>query len=406
MKQLLFAFIAISVSFVPAQAQQLYSDCDKPLSLEEGTSKYVLLSGSGVNEIQGDERSIHWFDKEHHSCWVKMIIKKEGELTIELEPGDAADVNFLLFRYNGGSFCSDVKEKKALPLRSNLAAGKAKTGLSAGAKEEFVGSSSEQQYSRSLLVKPGEVYYLVVDHNSVKGGNVMIGYSVNADAAARRAPVQIDKNDLSLSVPLTVKIIDDETGQPLVADVAVSGLVPSEIVKEKTSTFTSSLSSSQSIRIDCTAPGYMLASHSLVAPALDVNSPPTFQPVSVEMRLKKIKEGDKVTLSSIKFQPDKAEFMPGSYPTLQALAAFLKSNPDVKIEIGGHINGPDGSSAAGKAMSKKRAMAVHDYLVKSGIEKRRLKYKGYGNSQMIHPNPINERQADENRRVEIRIISK
>lgn len=386
------------------RAQQPYADCDKAIDLAEGTSKYVLLSGYGKKEISsgtGDER---WFDNEHNVCWLKLAVKSTGTMTIEIEPGEPANIDFMLFRYNGENFCNDVSEKKVQPVRSNLSPGKGKTGLSTGAKEDFEGKNSLSQYSRSIAVQQGEVYYLVVDHNSEKGGGAMIGYSVK-DESSERAPVQVDKNALVPSVPLNVHIVDDATGEPVTASISIEGLVPSEAVKETASSYTASLSSSQSVRIDCNAPGYMFAASSAIAPALDPNDPSTFQPVNIEVRLKKIQKGEKVTLRNIKFLPDKAEFVPGSYPALQALAAFMQGNPGVKIEIGGHINGPDGSSAAGKAMSKKRAKAVYDYLVKSGIDKGRLKYKGYGNTQMIYPAPLNERQADENRRVEIKIIS-
>jgi outer membrane protein OmpA-like peptidoglycan-associated protein len=403
-KNSLSTFITLFICCKTLHAQQPYADCDKAITIEEGASKYVLLSGKGEREIQSD--NAYLFSEEHNTCWVKMDVKTAGVLTIDIEPGDPSDVNFILFRYTDENFCKDVKLRKISPLRADLAPGKGKTGLSAGAKEELISMTSNEQYVKSIEVKAGEQFCLVVDHDSPKGGNVMISWNVSKDGANGRAPVQLNKGDLAPSVELNVKIIDDETGSPVVADVAVAGLVPSETVRENTGNFISSLSSSQSIRIDCTAPGYMIASQSIMAPQLDPNDPLSFAPLVVEMRLKKIKEGDKVALKSIKFQADKAEFIPGAYPTLQSLVTFLKTNPKVKIEIGGHINGPDGSSSAGKAMSKKRAKAVYDYLVKSGIEKGRLKYKGYGNSQMIYPAPMNERQADENRRVEIKIISK
>jgi outer membrane protein OmpA-like peptidoglycan-associated protein len=58
-----------------------------------------------------------------------------------------------------------------------------------------------------------------------------------------------------------------------------------------------------------------------------------------------------------------------------------------------------------KKLSKDRAKAVNDYLINKGIDASRLSYKGYGNSKMIYKNPMNEKQNEENRRVEIKIVS-
>jgi outer membrane protein OmpA-like peptidoglycan-associated protein len=402
----------ILVHFAAAVSAQQPVDCDKAIELGQGESKYLRLSGYGEIEISDtDSLPVHWFRTEHHTCWLKLPVKSNGELTLDIEesgePG--LKIDFLLFKYNGEGFCNDVKQKKVMPVRTNLAqpdAGKReRTGLSTGIKDEFVAATSNSTYSRSIKVKAGEVYYLVIDSDSKTGGNIMAGWQVTEIDGSGKSPMNLEKKDLSAPVvPLHIRVVDDATGLPVIAKISIEDLNPIEAVRAEASEFKAELGSSQSIRVDCNAPGYMFFSQGIMAPALDRNNPSTFQPVSVEIRMKKLKEGDKVALRNIRFQPDKAEFMGGSYPALQSLTKFLESNPSVHIEIGGHINGPDGASGAGKAMSKRRAKAVYDYLIKRGIDKSRLKYKGYGNSQMIWPEPKNERQAEENRRVEIKIL--
>ena len=410
MLRIIFCFIlAIFSSISFAQ----HADCETALEMKSGEKKYIGLSGWGKHQEIIDsmvDDSIHWFSAENNICWLKLPIIVNGELTVDIE-GSRPDLrlNFILLKYNGASFCKDVKEKKIVPLRSNFAFADDKkierTGLSTGAKSEFVAYDGTDLYSKSIGVKPGEIYMLVINGGSKITGNITVGYEVaKGKTEFEKSPHNLEKKDLS-SVPFNIKIVDDATGQPVVAKIAIDDLVPLETVKAESSEFNATLSSSQSVRVDCNAPGYMFFSQGLMAPMLDPADASTYQPVNLEIRLKKLKEGDKVALRNIRFQPDKAEFMPGSYPALQSLTNFLQTNPSVKIEIGGHINGPDGSSAAGKAMSKKRAKAVYDYLLKRGIDKSRLKYKGYGNSQMIWPDPQNERQAEENRRVEIKVIS-
>jgi len=54
-----------------------------------------------------------------------------------------------------------------------------------------------------------------------------------------------------------------------------------------------------------------------------------------------------------------------------------------------------------------RAKAVSDYIVYRGIAPNRVFYRGFGHSIPLHPYPEKtEKESMENRRVEIKIISK
>jgi len=58
-----------------------------------------------------------------------------------------------------------------------------------------------------------------------------------------------------------------------------------------------------------------------------------------------------------------------------------------------------------RRLSKKRAKLVFAYLVKNGIDKKRLSYKGMGAKKMIYPHTHKLQEMQKNRRVEIHIIS-
>lgn len=403
-------------------------DCHlaREYDLSENRPEAFNVIGYGEMEItDAATPNIYWFREEHNMQWVKVIIRENGIFTFSIAPADGnGDLDFLVFANNGANFCSDVKAKKIKPVRTNLArvasGGGGKTGLNATASKAYVSSGPGEQFSKAIQVKKGEEYYIAIDYYTKGGGKFAFSAEVipaeedkpkelkpvEPEPAKQKAPVDLKKSDLApRTVPMTVKVVDDETGSPVKASLVITG-VNEDAIKIDTSLFTASLGSSQSVRINCNARGYMFTSHDLIGPVIDHNDPSKLPPpVNVELRLKKIKPGDKVALRNIQFQPDKAEFHSNSWGELQSLTRFLEANPDVKIEIGGHINGPDGSSRAGKKMSKKRARAVYDYLLKRGIDKNRLKYQGYGNSQMIYPKPDNEHQAEMNRRVEIKIIS-
>jgi OOP family OmpA-OmpF porin len=102
----------------------------------------------------------------------------------------------------------------------------------------------------------------------------------------------------------------------------------------------------------------------------------------------------------IRFASGKAELTGSSTPVLQEIAAALKANPRLKVEIQGHTDNR-GSLDLNERLSQQRADAVRDYLVDQGIAPERLTAKGYGPHQPIVSNDTAEGRA-RNRRVALK----
>mgnify|MGYP001809564278 CR=1 FL=1 len=118
-----------------------------------------------------------------------------------------------------------------------------------------------------------------------------------------------------------------------------------------------------------------------------------------DMRNKLLTEGKLVTYG-IYFDVNKDVVKPESYGTLKSIADVLKENPDVKIKIIGHTDA-DGNDASNLDLSKRRALAVKNELVKNfGIDAARMDTDGKGETQPIAPNDNPSNKAL-NRRVEL-----
>ena len=105
----------------------------------------------------------------------------------------------------------------------------------------------------------------------------------------------------------------------------------------------------------------------------------------------------------IEFEWNKAEILPQFYDQLDRVVNVLKENPNTLARIEGHADRtPGGSKVYNQRLSERRATAVMEYMVKTGIEKSRLTAIGYGFSKQLAPNdtPENRRR---NRRIEIYI---
>ncbi len=96
--------------------------------------------------------------------------------------------------------------------------------------------------------------------------------------------------------------------------------------------------------------------------------------------------------------------LPDTVKELDILADFMKNKPNITILIEGHTD-YIGSHWLNDRLSLKRANSVKDYLVKRGIDEKRIKTIGYGEKRPIASNKT-EFGRKLNRRTEIVIVSK
>ena len=121
--------------------------------------------------------------------------------------------------------------------------------------------------------------------------------------------------------------------------------------------------------------------------------------------LKTSNVGDIIKLKNIYFFNNSPRLIPKSKPVLYELLCVLDDNPKLKIEVQGHICCQTVPGVYDVSIS--RARAVWIFLVQNGINRKRITYKGYGNTRPVHPIPEKSPEEEEdNRRVEIMIVEK
>jgi len=112
---------------------------------------------------------------------------------------------------------------------------------------------------------------------------------------------------------------------------------------------------------------------------------------------------DRMTLR-VNFDLDKSDIRESEIAELQKAVKFIRKYPGAKVRLEGHTCNI-GSDEYNQALSERRAEAVKNYLVKEGAaEKSKISAVGYGETRPVAPNDT-EQGRDQNRRVEVLILS-
>ena len=128
--------------------------------------------------------------------------------------------------------------------------------------------------------------------------------------------------------------------------------------------------------------------------------PIVFPKIDTSLFVRKPVPGAVTPYSNIQFEFDSSVLRTSSYPVLDATSADLRSAAGKAIELDGYASS-EGTAAHNLRLSKDRANSVKTYLVNSGVDSKRIKVKGYGETHPIADNSTEDGRVL-NRRVEFK----
>ncbi|MDO8998580.1 MAG: OmpA family protein [Bacteroidota bacterium] len=105
-----------------------------------------------------------------------------------------------------------------------------------------------------------------------------------------------------------------------------------------------------------------------------------------------------MAFKNVLFQSGEAILSPQSFPELNIIAAYMRVDPKMYIEIYGHTDNA-GDEAKNLELSIKRAAAVGNYLIAKGVISSNVNSDGYGSKRPVESNETAEGRK-QNRRVE------
>src|SRR5688572_909291 len=208
-----------------------------------------------------------------------------------------------------------------------------------------------------------------------------------------------------IAAPATVfgRITDAATRKPIAAQITFKPKQPGNnaltaAANKKQGNYGAVISRGQLYEILIQAEGYFFVTENVTVPL-------KFSGDSLrrDFSLRKLTAGANLVLKNVFFEYNNFVLTPSSKAELDYLAALLKENPTIRVEISGHTDNR-GKDAYNQSLSLKRAKSVIAYLVSKGIVRNRFEAVGHGASKPIATNET-EAGRKKNRRTEFRVLT-
>ncbi len=198
------------------------------------------------------------------------------------------------------------------------------------------------------------------------------------------------------------RTLDNKTGDPIKAKIEIVDLSKNLFLYQGesdpvTGKYTMVLPSDKDLACYVKKKGYLFYESNFYTTSNSVAAPDT-----VDIRLRPIAVNESLVLQNIYFELNSYELNEKSLSELTNIVEILTENPGIIVEISGHTDN-SGAVSYNQTLSEKRAGQVHMEIVKRGIEKSRLSFKGFGDQFPIKPNDSEEGRKS-NRRIEFRVL--
>ena len=368
-------FLVFFIPFLSFSQQKDYSTCEN--ALDVSTKGTVTLSFTGKKGfIASDGVFQHLTNPSKNQIWVHFTCAKKGTLQLFFKQG-GAPVNVLMLKEKEADLCSSLKEQNLQVLL-----------------EKSI--DSLESLETQIPIEVNDQYYLVflAKEKSKQEIQCLLSFESEEIDVTKTWPLNLVYNE---SLPVyTLAIRDESTRKPIEARIVLQGSTEINGIYRASDLEMNLLKKVKSgvIRVD--AEGYLSSD-------LENTPIPIFSGFKDTIWLKPIQEGMMAELDDVYFAAGLATVLEESYPKLKRLRDFLILNPTVNIEVHGHVNEDSNKDLVSMKLSKKRAQKVVDYLVDGGVDSKRLKAIGFGNTKPIFKDPQTEEEKEANRRVEILI---
>ena len=366
--------------------------------------------GAGrIQEIMRDRSNPNVFEYEHNSTWYKFTVPYSGNLEISITPNSEwDDYDFLVYRYTDVYFSNRLIENKLKPLAADLSskdtAGlfaatpknskgqvtakprskrmtSATMGMKADGKRFFIGPNEDEDFLKSIPVRKGETYYIVLDNKSSKGDGHTVKVSIQVESFE---PLVVFYDPvLKKNIDVDLLILEKNTDNRPIA---------------KNPTFRGG-----KIKF---VPGFNYALYAKKNGYFSIfkefNSNIFKDDTLMRFNMNRTEKGTKFPIADIYFDDD-ANLLPESDTSLLNYMQMFKGHPDITFQIKGYVQSYAVDIEADQKLSIARAQSVKEFFVAHGMNPDQITIAGMTQNEIKRAAAaaLNKHQAFKDTKIEL-----
>jgi outer membrane protein OmpA-like peptidoglycan-associated protein len=217
---------------------------------------------------------------------------------------------------------------------------------------------------------------------------------------------KVEPKPAVVPVQYVVNVVDADSKSPLDAKVRMQGLKDNVVLGIEdlgggSSKFLIVATTPKDYRLSVEKEGYVFQTLTVKIEGASAKE----KTINKTIEMRKLSVGVVSILRNIYFDFEKATFKTESYSELNKLETMMKQNTSLQVEIGGHTDSV-GDNKFNLGLSLRRANAVKSFLTSKGVDTRRIKAVGYGETKPLASNDDEEEGRQFNRRVEFKVLGK
>ena len=369
-----------------------------PLSVDRTFGPTTAPQGAGrVMEVMADKRHPNLPEFEHNSVWYKFTVPYNGKLDIAVTQQNLADdYDMVVYKYTDAYFSNHIQCNKVLPVAVNLSsvdssllakpkkpkaaapdapkldakakaeaarqarmamekeAAKGTIGMYHDATDILLTKASNKRHIRSIDVRKGEVYYIMLDNNNPKGSGHSIKVSIFVEAF--EVPVSFYDPKIRKNVDVNLTILEKNTNNRVI--------VHNENFRGGRVKFVPGFNYTLYAKRN----GYFSIFY-------DFNADRFKEDTLLRMKLYRAERGTVYPISDIYFG-NEYELLSASDSNLMNYVQMFKNHPDVAFTIKGWVQTYGIDPEHDQLVSLERAKAVKEFFVKNGVPEANIKTSG------------------------------
>ena len=372
-----------------------------PLDLDKPYGPTTAPDGGGrIQEIVADKNHPNLFEREHNSVWYKIKVPYNGYLEISIvQKNRWDDYDFLVYKNTGTYFSNQVIQNKVLPVAVNLGAvdssslaaaalsgadrkkqptavrtavktdqgvmpsfdapveAKPTIGMNADATAKMLTKKQYGGFIKSIPVRMGEEYYIVLDGYSRNCEGHTITVSVHADAYEPLVLFYDRKARRYVDVDLMILERGNGAERPVVQQSHFRG------GKVK---FVPGFSYTLYAKHD----GYFSIFREFSARDLMLRD------TVMLYQMERTERGSTFQVKDLYFEVDEATLIGNPDSVLMDYVAMFRNHPDVTFLVKGYVQSYGVNVENDMLLSLDRAKSVKEYFVNHGIAAERITTTG------------------------------